>query len=467
MIKEKEKMLEKLRSIKQTAEEYFEANNFENYVVKNVFLYKKQVELVSKVTKQKKKFTLYAVQAENVKPKMGGDATFELEYLEDKEGNIYTISDLIKEYEGFESIKDVVDKAKENEERPEEEQDKEKQKYTLQELEEEKEQEKEGSKDKKAIYGPESPKKKRKPKHIIERVNPGKAQMDYWQTVKQACGLPEKVHTLAFAYPTSSEDKVDYADITIYMLDKDGYIIDDLDIDDYFEFDSSTGNNPIQDNVVRHEKDENEGMAQIEEHRTMIRLFAKNSKDRNTYISLEQKNGLGDYNDINAGRKTIAGTQNVEKQLETDRVLTDWDSEEEKIMNPNRGKYNMNDIFKEAEQHKTHGDEKFVSSLNADGYEQTVASCESQFVPDTNITWEQFSKSVGNKNIDELMREFFEQYNVNNGQVLLLRMQAEYKENAANKKLEGEVIGTNFGKYYDGAGGTNGRREGPWDSTKY
>ena len=145
--------------------------------------------------------------------------------------------------------------------------------------------------------------------------------MDYWQTVKQACGLPANVHTLAFAYPTSSEDKVDNANVTVYMLDAEGNIIDDIDVDDYFEFDSSTGNNPMQDNVVRHEKDENEGKSEIDEHRTMIRLYAKNSSDRNTYISLEQKNGLGDYNDINAGRKIVAGTQNVEKQLETDRVV--------------------------------------------------------------------------------------------------------------------------------------------------
>jgi len=186
--------------------------------------------------------------------------------------------------------------------------------------------------------------KKRKPSHVISRINPDKAKMDYWKTVKQACGLPKEVETLAFSYPVSSEDKVDYANITVYMLDKDGYIIDNLDIDDYFEFDSSTGNNPMQDDVVRHEEDENKERAQIEDNRTMIRLKAKNSKDKNTYISLEQKNTIGDYNDINAGRKTVAGTQNVEKQLETDHLIV-WDSEREKLVKSNAGIYNMNEML--------------------------------------------------------------------------------------------------------------------------
>lgn len=141
MNKEKELILEKLRNIKQTAESYFKENNFENYAVKNVIHYNRKVELINKETGKKEEFDLYAVIAENTNPEMGGDDIFELEYLEDKEGNIVTISDLIQEYEGFANIKDVVDKTKENEEKPEEEQDKELKKDTLEELEEEKEQE--------------------------------------------------------------------------------------------------------------------------------------------------------------------------------------------------------------------------------------------------------------------------------------------------------------------------------------
>ena len=127
---------------------------------------------------------------------------------------------------------------------------------------------------------------KRKPSYVIERINPDKAKMDYWQTLKKAFGLPKEVDTLAFSYPVSSEDKVNYANITVYMLDKDGYIIDDLDVDDYFEFDTSTGNNPMQDDTIRHEKDENKGRTQIDDNNTMIRLMAKKANDKNSYISL-------------------------------------------------------------------------------------------------------------------------------------------------------------------------------------
>ena len=146
MVKEKEEMLEKLKQVKQTAENYLAENNFDNYVVKNVVRYNKEIELTKKDSEDNKTkgFRLYVVELENTNPELEeGDLLTELEYLEDEEGNLYTISDLIQEYEGFENIKDVVDKTKENEEKPEEEQDKELKKESLEELEKEKEKEEE------------------------------------------------------------------------------------------------------------------------------------------------------------------------------------------------------------------------------------------------------------------------------------------------------------------------------------
>ena len=400
MEKTKQEMLNKLRELKHIAEEDLKVNNFDNYHVKNVIHYNKKVELVNKKTSKKEEFDLYVAISENTKPEKDKNPIFEIEYLQNKKGKVFTIADLIKEYEGFESIKDVVDKTKENEQKSEKEKEKELKKDDLNELEEEEEkaQEKEENQEK------SEERKKRKPSHVIERVNPDKAKMDYWKTVKQACGLPSRVETLAFSYPVSSEDKVDYANITVYMLDKDGYIIDDLDVDDYFKFDSSTGNNPMKDDVVRHEEDGNKGKAQIEDNRTMIRLMAKNSSDKNTYISLEQKNRFADYNDINAGRKTVAGTQNVEKQLETDRVRV-WDSEREKIVKSNAGRYNMNKIFEEAEKHKEHGDENYISNLNADGKEHTAEICNDLIIPGTEMTWEQLSEEAG-ESVKKLQERF-------------------------------------------------------------
>lgn len=401
MEKIKQEILKKLRELRYIAEIDLKANNFENYTVKNVIHYNKKVELVNKKNGKKEEFNLYVVVTENSKSEKGEDPIFEIEYLEDKKGKVFTIVDLIREYEGFENIKDVVDKTKENEEKPEEEQDEELAKENLNELEDEKEQEEKGEEKQEKE---QEERKRRKPSHIIERVNPDKAKLDYWQNIKQAFGLPEEVDTLAFSYPESSGDKVDYANITVYMLDKDGYIIEDLDVDDYFEFDSSTGNNPMQDDVVRHEEDENKGKAQIEENRTMIRLKGKNSADKNTYISLEQKSGVGDYNDINAGRKTVAGNQNVEKQLETDRVRV-WDSEREKIVKSNAGIYNMNEIFEEAEEHKEHGDEGYINKENADGNENTIKLCDSPYIPGTEITWQELSEETG-EGITKLQERF-------------------------------------------------------------
>lgn len=460
---EKRKAL--LKKIEETvipfADENLATRGFDDYKVKNVFCYRKEIKLVNKQTKQMEKFKLYAVQTEKINAEEGQDSRFELECLEDETGNLYTIEALREKYEekSFKDIGRVARHTQENEEKPEEEQDEELKKDTLEELKEEreketeKEQETEQSKDKNKTVNKDE-QKKRKPSRVIERVNPDRAKMDYWQTIKQACGLPENVHTLAFSYPVSSEDKVDYANITVYMLDKDGYIIDDLDIDDYFAFDSATGNNPMQDNVVRHEEERNKGDVQLAENRTMIRLYAKKSRDKNTYISLEQKNNFGDYNDINVGRKTVAGNENVEKQLETDRVRV-WDSEEEKLLKSNAGMYNINDIFDEAEKHKEHGDQEYIKTKNADGINTTQEVCESPYVPDTEITWEQFSKIMGNNSVEDLQKEFYERYNGKNGQELLLRMQAEHKEKETSEPVEEKIVEDEY----------EGRV--PWDSTKH
>lgn len=415
MVEEKEELLEKLRRVKQTAEKYLADNNFDNYIVKNVVRYNKEIELTQKKSKNNTthKFHLYVAELENTNPKLDReDILTELEFLEDENGNLYTISDLIQKYEGFENIKDVVDKTKENEEKPEEEQEEELKKDTLEELEEEreKEQEEEQSKDKnKSIKKDE--KKKRKPSYVIERINPDKAKMDYWQTIKQACGLPEEVDTLAFSYPVSSEDKVDYANITIYMLDKDGYIIDDLKIDDYFEFDTSTGNNPMQDETVRLEEDENNGKVQTEENRTMIRLKAKKAPDSNSYISLEQKNTLGDNNDINGGSKVKGSINNIEKQLETDHVRV-WESESEKTIRANAGEYKGREIYEEIQRHKEHNkEEQYVNDLDADGIKETFECVGEQDWRKLATKWGYYKDGRPD---EEKAKSIYEEYKYNN-----------------------------------------------------
>lgn len=325
------------------------------------------------------------------------------------DGQEIDMRELMRTYEDIQPIKDTINKIKENEVKNDEDKDLDDTDEILERYAEVIGEDKRKIKEKDVEENiKENDKKqgidkteKRKPSYVIERINPDKAKMDYWQTLKKAFGLPKEVDTLAFSYPVSSEDKVNYANITVYMLDKDGYIIDDLDVDDYFEFDTSTGNNPMKDDTIRHEKDENKGRTQIDDNNTMIRLMAKKANDKNSYISLEQKNGSIDYNDINAGKKVVGGTQNVEHQLETDRVRV-RDSEVEQLVKSNAGRYNMNNMFDEAAKHKNHGDKEYIKTENADGDKTTIEICDEDKIPGTDTTWREFANMCGYRDSDAI-----------------------------------------------------------------
>jgi len=455
----KENIYDYLKGISKKAGEDIRNNyiGYEKYIVKTVKHFDKDIELVNRKTKKSEKYDLTIVEFQNP------DNPTEIRVLYYLNGEEVNYADLLMEYESEEPIREVINASKENKEKPEKKLE---EVQDLEQLEAEKKQEE--NKEKKATKAEKDgeEKKKRKPSYVIETVNPDKAKMDYWQTVKQAFGLPSQVATLAFAYPVSSEDKVDYANITVYMLDKDGNIIDDLDVDNYFEFDSATGNNPYQDKVVRHEEDENKGKAQLDNHNTMIRLKAKNNNDKNSYISLEQQDDLGDYNDINVGRKAVAGTQNVEKQLETDRVRV-WDSERELLMRSNAGIFNMNEISDEAEQHKEHGDEGYIGAMNADGKEDTKAVCSKNIY----LVYQCLLKLKENEYISE---------NYSDSEIIkrlidIIDNNPEISPDELINKFEGDIMGDTEGEHghsnenkEDIANEDVGKfREGPWDSAKH
>ena len=400
-------LLEELKNIKETTE-----RNHPGYLVRDVEHYAKKVEILNE-DGTVEAFDLIVVLIKNAETNEG----YRLYYLDGKE---VPLIELLKNRALLQKIQEVEEETKENEEKPEKEQDDELKKESLKELEAEKEkdiEEKEKSEDTKKVRKDETekekdtPRNKRKPSHVIESINPDKAKMDYWQTIKQAFGLPTQVATLAFAYPVSSEDKVDYANITIYMLDKDGYIIDDLKIDDYFEFDTSTGNNPMKDETVRLEEDENNGKVQTEDNRTMIRLKAKKDPDSNSYISLEQKNTLGDYNDINAGSKVKGSVNNIEKQLETDHVRV-WESESEKTIRDNAGEYKGREIYEEIQRHKEHNkEERYVSDLDADGIEETFECVGEQDWKELATKWGYYKDGRPD---EEKAKSIYEKYKYNN-----------------------------------------------------
>lgn len=455
MVEEKEELLEKLRKVKQTAEKYLAENNFDNYIVKNVVRYNKEIELTQKKSNDNTthKFHLYVAELENTNPESEGkDILTELEFLEDENGNLYTISDLIQEYEGFENIKDVVEKTKENEEKPEEEQVEELKKDSLEELEEKKEKE-ESEEDKKEdtkndLTGTE-------PKYVMQTIDVDQAYIDEWTTVRKGFELPPEVSEIAIASPIQKDDHILSDTMTIYMLDNRGKIIENVKgktIEDFFEVDDATGNNPMNDDNTKLELD---GYAEKNKDQTMRRFRSK--KDPDLHLSIEQKE-IGGYHDVYVGEKTRDGNDAVEIQLETRNVSIQTDLEMQKIISGRKGIYNKEDIDKESDIHEEHGDEEEMAIENADGEKSTIAFCDSPYVPDTQITWDQFSKLLGDKAIEDLGKEFFEQYNGSNGQELVLRMQSEYREKEEEniKKEENEI---EIEEEYEG--------RVPWDSTKH
>ena len=369
------------------------------------------------------------------------------------DGKVVEFGQLEMDYENVDSIKDLVeDYIKEQREKDKDIDEKEREPEDRENSIDEFENNKEGDVEREEIEENDNQeveiidgKIKRKPTHVIDTIKPDQAKMDYWDTIREAFGLPSQVKTLAFAYPISTEDKVDYANITIYMLDNDGNIIDDLDVDDYFEFDSSTGNNPMNDNTKRFEEDENKGKVDTKSNDTMVRLKAKKAPDSNTYISIEQINGLGDYHDINAGRKYLTGTQNIEKQLETDHVMVHNSNTERYVNQRDGGKYKLNDIYKEAEDKGK--DQDYIGTEQADG----VVDEPDSYIPNTEITWKQLAEALGDNDIKKLQEEFFKNYNGSNQNEIINDIKERYE--TTEKEQEEE----DMGRY----------REGPWDSANH
>ena len=396
MNKEKEIMLEKLRNVKQTAESYFKENNFENYAVKNVIHYNKKVELVNKQTGKKEEFDLYAVIAENTDLEKGGEPIFELEYLEDKEGNIVTISDLIREYEGFESIKDVVDKTQENEAKPEKEQNKKLKKDSLEKLEEEKEQAKE---EKEKDEESKSDLTGKKPTHVLQTIDVDSTYVDNWTTVSRAFNLPPEVKYIAITSPIQKDDHILSSTMTMYMLDNRGNVIENVrgkTIRDYFEIDDATGHNPMYDDNTKLELS---GYAEKNKGQTMRRF--KSKEDPDLYLSIEQKK-VGGYHEVYAGGRTLDGNDPVEVQLETRNVEIQTDLEIQKIISTYAGEYNRDEMDKEADTHEPHGEKLPVA--HADGDKRTIVfKC--KYIPGTDKTWKELSDETG-ENIQELQGRF-------------------------------------------------------------
>lgn len=295
----------------------------------------------------------------------------------------------------------------------------------------------------------------KKPKGVVQRIDPDKAYVNSVETVSNAYGISSDVDELVIADTQAGDENALSAHKTIYMVDKNDKIIEEANgknINDLFEYDDSTGNNPMYDDNT---KIELAGHAERNKGQTMARFRSKENPD--LYLSAKQKK-LGNYAQVYAEQKTRDGNDAVGIELETDNSAIQTDLEKQKIMGYGSGDYKKEYVDKEADMHEEHGDDEMdIPIENADGNELTREMCDNPFVPDTNITWEQFSKSVGDKDINELMKEFFEQYNGNNGHELILKIQSDYKEQKDVEQTSENEKEEDLGRF----------REGPWDSVKH
>ena len=440
MNKQKEERLEELREIKGATE-----RNHPGYLVTDVVHYNEKVKLINEEG-EIEEFDLTIALIQNAET----EEEYKLYYLNGRE---VPIIELLKNRELLDRIEEIVDETQINEDKAEEEQDEKPKKESLVELEAEKEREEcaevieedtENIKTVAEIVQDEDTKKLESMNHLQEID--ADTKVNYYKDMEKALGL-KGVQKFVIVY---SEDAVQLSESNernssrysmIAVMD-DGSMIN---LDDRLEEVRSEGTNSVEGRI---QTDADEQTRVENNPASMYRIKGSNSDEA---FSFEN----GEYGEIKAyyGNMTKAnGTTFVGTQLETNNV---WPTSKDvrDLASDRKGEYHTDDKKAETEKHVEHGDEE-IEIENSDGEVRTVA-CESPYVPDTEITWEQFSKIMGDRDIKELMEEFFEEYDGDNGQELLLRMQAEYKE-----KEDSELVGEKI---------VEDKYEGrvPWDSTKH
>lgn len=346
--------------------------------IKNVIRYNKDVELIKKDSdgKEKKGFKLYVVEWENNDSEVEDkNKLTELKFLveEDEKGNIiniHSIEELINDYEeeSFKNIKDVIDKTRENEEKPEEEQDEELRKDSLEDLEKEQKEDKKKEEQDKKETKKNDKNIERKPKYIIQTIDTD-SYSDNIETIHRAFRLPPNVKKLAFAYPNKEDKRELGTGVTLYMLDENDNIVGDTK--EYFKIDDATGKNPIDDNNTELELDKT---GERHEGKTMRRFRSTQRPDQ--YLSVKQKE-VGQYNEVYADRKEETENSSIGNQVETRNVEVQTSLEMQTINSTYKGVFHPDDIDKEVDYHDNHKDDiDNTSKKNIDGLKHTKEPCE-------------------------------------------------------------------------------------------
>lgn len=402
---EEDILLKRLEKIAEFAELDLKELGFEEYKVTDIENYNEEVELINKETGKTEKFKLYIAITENSKAKKNEDAIFEIEYLV-KDDKVYTINDLILEYEGFENIRDVVERAKENEKLPEKKQD---ERFKIHRLSEEREKalekEKKGldNKDEEEHEEDKTEITKKMQKNIWQIVDVDKAYAEEWKTVRKAFGIPNGVQKLAIAKPMKNDENALTPDMTIYMLDEQGTIVEEINgktIQDLFKVDRAAGKNSVSNESTEFDL-ENE-MAERSDGQ-ILRSF-QSINDSSLYLYTNQKK-VGEYPEACIGKKSLENNF-VGVPLETRNVEVQTNLIPQENLRGTKGIYHADKVDEEVKQHIDHGDDEDKIPLeNADGDESTVTLCNSPFIPGTKITWEELSEATG-EGITKLQERF-------------------------------------------------------------
>ena len=389
-----EELLEQLRGIKSTAQmDLAVREGYESYNVINVVNYNKNVELINIGTEEPEYFDLCVVIAED--PNTG--EIIEIYYLNGEEADF---AELMMKYESATPIKDVLVDTEKNMELDEDEQDEELVKQDLEELEE-KEREQEEKGETKEEYEEETTLTGMKPKYMVQTIDVDKTYVDNKTTVRKAFNIPAEVQGLAIAKPLQEDENVLSHDLTMYMLDSNGRVIEDVDgikIDDIFEVDAATGKSPRRD---ENSKLELGGYAERNKSHTLRRFQSK--ENPNLFLSAEQQK-IGDYAQVYAGRKTKDGNDAVEVQLETRNVPIQTSLEMQRVASGYKGIYNIENIDKEVDEQEEYGEDlDKIEKENADGEQHTKTTVNSSIIPGTEMTWEELADETGEsiKNLQE------------------------------------------------------------------
>ena len=357
MKKERKEMLEKLRNVKNMEEYNLEMLGKSDEIEIDDVKYLGEVELEYREDGKKKYQTInvYAVIEGKTVKYYSDDMPLGAETKGVGKNREVIVPSLEYErmFEKDNPIKDIIEDLKQMEIEEQEKSQEERTVVSLNELENN-EQKKETKNNKEEQEQEDNILTREKPKYVIQSINVDSTYIDNYTTVRHGFKLPPQVKEIAIAKPMQNDENNLIYDMTIYMLDDKGRIIEDVDgktIKDFFKVDRETGKNPQNDENTKINLN---GSSERDKTHTMRRFKSRENPD--LYLSAEQKK-IGDYAKLYAGRKTADGTDSVEVQLETRNVGIQTSLKMQQIVDGHKGIYNIDSIDKAVDEFEEQGGE--------------------------------------------------------------------------------------------------------------